>query len=603
MVGNGFHLPSVMLALLLLFQLAPQSQAITLYMGLPDAQEEAVRRRICHTAFDPQVVKAFPGVLTPAAIRASMQAQLPMLPPAHRAWRCIDEWDEDHTRMLQSFWIFSRMQGHDDLECGPEWAMQRRRAQVIARLGAQRAAGDSKHGLDHLLSPGLGKEEHIKQAQNQGNPFGQDMPLDADLRYAIEAMVRWGVHLSRWRDVQRHALLACLTAMQPLHQALDSFRSETSKAVAAIRDIAGIAFLTAIMRWPDHAQARGYLEGFEVVGNIATSRIFRPIAASNLDETFFGTPAIEEVREALQAQPPLHADAIHRLTLEEIDKGFTEPLCTASDLDARFGIGQWRPIYRFLLHQGEKERLIDDGRRGGQNDWSAMSETIYTIGLDLVPALAHSLAHKTMETYGKLPPWFQLQLGTDDLPDAFRGCPIHPAHQRAAVVAVWDPGEESWKFGVMKGCPFGLGSVVVTFNRYPTLVTAALRRLLGLACAAYFDDNLLVDFEHSAASGKQLLKEVFTLVGTPPKPSKSFPMQGHRAFLGAIVDLMDVHPEGSGEVCVAPKDSSRRQVALDIAQALAHGNMTTAQAAKTVGAALGWAPTALANWAASCFQS
>ena len=46
-------------------------------------------------------------------------------------------------------------------------------------------------------------------------------------------------------------------------------------------------------------------------------------------------------------------------------------------------------------------------------------------------------------------------------------------------------------------------------------------------------------------------------------------MQGHRAFLGAIVDLMDVHPEGTGEVCVAPKDSSRRQVALDIAAALA----------------------------------
>ena len=80
--------------------------------------------------------------------------------------------------------------------------------------------------------------------------------------------------------------------------------------------------------------------------------------------------------------------------------------------------------------------------------------------------------------------------------------------------------------------------------------------MLGLACAAYFDDNLLVDFEHSAASGKQLLKEVFTLAGTAPKPSKSFLMQEHRAFLGAIVDLMDVHPEGSGEVCVAPRTAA-----------------------------------------------
>ena len=60
-------------------------------------------------------------------------------------------------------------------------------------------------------------------------------------------------------------------------------------------------------------------------------------------------------------------------------------------------------------------------------------------------------------------------------------------------------------------------------------------------------------------------------------------MQGHRAFLGAVVDLMDVNPQGTGEACIAPKDSSRRQVAMDITQALADGNMSTAQAAKTRG--------------------
>ena len=78
------------------------------------------------------------------------------------------------------------------------------------------------------------------------------------------------------------------------------------------------------------------------------------------------------------------------------------------------------------------------------------------------------------------PEWLQLQLGTDDLPDAFRGCPLHETQQRATVVAVWSPVKRGWVFGVMNGCPFGLGSVVVTFNRYPTLVTAMLRRVCGL---------------------------------------------------------------------------------------------------------------------------
>ena len=52
---------------------------------------------------------------------------------------------------------------------------------------------------------------------------------------------------------------------------------------------------------------------------------------------------------------------------------------------------------------------------------------------------------------GGLPPWFHLQIGTDDLPDAFRGCPIKPDQQRAAVVAVWEPCSEAWRFAVMKG--------------------------------------------------------------------------------------------------------------------------------------------------------
>ena len=163
-----------------------------------------------------------------------------------------------------------------------------------------------------------------------------------------------------------------------------------------------------------------------------------------------------EVQKATSASPPRDAAEILKLTLAEIEQDFTEPLCSAQELDTRFAAGNWRPIYRFLIVQGDKSRLIDDGRRGGQNSWSSMSETIYTISLDMVPAIAHRLAQSALRMYGHqtdptnhtnpttsptLPDWFHLELGTDDLPDAFRGCPIHPDQQRAAVVAVWN--EES----------------------------------------------------------------------------------------------------------------------------------------------------------------
>ena len=53
------------------------------------------------------------------------------------------------------------------------------------------------------------------------------------------------------------------------------------------------------------------------------------------------------------------------------------------------------------------------------------------------------------------------------------------------------------------------------------------------------------------------------------------------------MDLAEVHAEGSGEVGIAPKDSSRRQVVQDIQGALSANTMSTAQAAKTRGRS-GW---------------
>ena len=76
----------------------------------------------------------------------------------------------------------------------------------------------------------------------------------------------------------------------------------------------------------------------------------------------------------------------------------------------------------------------------------------------------------------------------------------------------------------MNGCPYGLGSVVVTFNRYPTLATAMFRRCLGLISAAYFDDNLLVDIASSAQKAKNMLTWAFARgLGHAAEGGKGFP--------------------------------------------------------------------------------
>ena len=97
--------------------------------------------------------------------------------------------------------------------------------------------------------------------------------------------------------------------------------------------------------------------------------------------------------------------------------------------------------------------------------------------------------------------------------------------------------------------------------------------------AAYFDDNLLVDIASSAQRAKDMLCWAFSALGTPPKAAKAFPMQSHRAFLGAVLDLGEVATEGI--VTVIPKEANRHQVIDDVTQSLQTGHMTSAQVAKT----------------------
>ena len=92
------------------------------------------------------------------------------------------------------------------------------------------------------------------------------------------------------------------------------------------------------------------------------------------------------------AGPPRDAQVIWDLTTAEVDKGFCAAPQTQRELNRLYGVGQWRPIHRFVAHQADgKVRSIDDGKRGGQNDASRMVETIRCISLDFIPTICTAL--------------------------------------------------------------------------------------------------------------------------------------------------------------------------------------------------------------------
>ena len=174
--------------------------------------------------------------------------------------------------------------------------------------------------------------------------------------------------------------------------------------------------------------------------------------------------------------------------------------------------------------------------------------------------------------------WADLMMATTDLPDALRGLPLAPEDQRAAVVAVWHAKRHEWMFSIMDGCPFGLGAVVVQFNRYPALLVAVARRLYAFLTAAYFDDCVQLEPQISAVSASEAYKRLMGQMGTPPKPSKRFGMATHRVFLGAAITAMRSCEEAA--VIVAPKEATRANLTADLTHAITTHKLTPAAASK-----------------------
>ena len=499
---------------------------------------------------------------------------------------------------LFSYQAFLVHRGAVEFSESPAWEGQQNRALLQASLGQQRAPGDSRKGLDHLLPPGLSKEEHVRQALQTSSPFAPDFKVDMDLEFSFSALGIWGPILPRWQDKVRkclHRLIHSFDAVASyLHDSAEVAQLTSRKPVA-------LAVLTALLRWPDVTQPLRYLTGFQVIGDIEHSGVFRDVEVPKClsQDSFAGEAAVSFVDDILQRKPPKDVEAIWRLTLEEREKSWCSGPHTRHDMDRLFGSGQWRPVPRFLVTQPcGKQRLIDNAKKGLHNEATSVSETIYTIGIDMWPVIARGMARAVLQQQGSawpdqahvalasLPPWFLLVASVMDLPDAYRGCPVDPHQRKFAVVAVFAPQAKAWRFFAYTGLLYGLASAVVSFNRLPTLLVAAGRRLLALACGAYFDDLFDMNIRSNATASMQALLHVLQLAGAPPAPAKTQPPGPARVYLGAAINLAAV--ESDGVLSCGPTFSTVFKIQEAIRMATKTMEMTPAQAAKLRGQA-GWA--------------
>jgi len=577
--------------------------------------EALVLHRVDGTVFDPRSIGRFPGILDRETVLGDMRHQLNFDFIAQEVWDAVKtNFQEIPIAELQMFTAYAKTVAAPGDFAAPTWAAQKSKAFAMAAFGHQRAAGNSSKGLDHLLPPGLSPEEHIGFALSLEHPFAAKIVSDPDTKFAARTIATWGRCIAGFRRRQCELLKLVVSAMEPLATTIRDNLHPGVARVAGHKSPALIAFLTAILQWPDKDQAARYVQGFHIVGEFPSTGVFRrlpnaaqpgkvtaepeaeePVAEPPSAEAgFFGEEAVKFLKGIVESGEPRDAEAIWRLTQEDVDKGFAVGPFSQSQLDSRFGPGRWRPLIRFLVTQASgKERAIDNAKKAGHNKWSQFFETIFTISADWVAEAAAELRAEVLTAVegpeeANVEDDVELEIATEDLPDAYRGCPVDPQEYGSSVLAVWEPAKRQYTFFILMGLAYGLASAVLSFNRLPVLVVAALRRSFACIAAAYFDDMPVLDVSVGGGSALGALQQVLGAVGAPPAEEKGFGPAQYRAFLGTHARLAEAMRGAC--VTIEPKESTRGAVIEQIDTALSTDSLPSGAASKLRGT-LGWLAT------------
>ena len=119
--------------------------------------------------------------------------------------------------------------------------------------------------------------------------------------------------------------------------------------------------------WPDTLLPRLTAEGAKPVGHQESTGVFRSktVHALMSEEKF--DEGNDSYMRALRARNPPREDRqklIFQPSEAEIEAGILVGWFSEEQMDEKYGRGRWRALPRHVIKQGQKWRLIDDGKAG-----------------------------------------------------------------------------------------------------------------------------------------------------------------------------------------------------------------------------------------------
>ena len=409
-------------------------------------------------------------------------------------------------------------------------------------------------------------------------PFPPDSRLRAaalsdDLRCAAAFAVRMGPQLDEWRRRGLDDLRAISERLRPVSVRINELMSSTVRLIASGVNTAFMAAVIDAIGWLDVDLVKRFVEGFSIIGDIPDSGVYRPIEAIDslvhLDRLgdfyrsagLWNAVAARRLERRRFATPDERAKdaAVAAKTAEERAKGLVVGPYSSVDalwdaLAARVpGVVQFwgrtavqpRIILRFGVRQKDSLRAIDDAKSNGANRATRLAETVTTPSFFFPAVVARAVGEAAA---ARCDPPVAMSIALLDLSSAYRTIPTSQPHLTA--FGFYDPEAGAPRYYWMPGHNFGLASAVVNFNRYPELVTVALRVILAVLLDHFYDDFLVPDLASGGASARLAVEQfiLFMGIGRPrhegeyissPEidPRKTKPTAGEHIVLGVLADV------------------------------------------------------------------
>ena len=121
------------------------------------------------------------------------------------------------------------------------------------------------------------------------------------------------------------------------------------REVPGTKEPVGIAALTVLLRWPDRGLFSKFMNGFEIVGHIESSGVFRPKAQERIEDKqvekeFLGDNAVKFISDLHFNGDMEDARELEKLVDKQLERRRFKNPTNLTGMNKRWGEGRWRPI-------------------------------------------------------------------------------------------------------------------------------------------------------------------------------------------------------------------------------------------------------------------